>query len=263
MNEPVGRRVEVTATALEPVPVDFHTADEYVDLALINHPRLLALRQGRLVRMEQINLAWREVFPDLVLVGRVAHTWAPTRDAEHQSMASDPYNPTQSGGGLALQWKLDLHRRLAKVDQQRLAHRKARLLEEGERAALVMEIRKLHRELLDAHAMIDVQERAMRAARGWLAAEKQTWDGGLEDDMKELLRATESYYRRRVDWLTAIYEYNLAVAALSRAVGVDIARPPGAAGAAAAKSGSEADDAEATEAPGPAEEEVLKKPVGE
>jgi outer membrane protein TolC len=73
----------------------------------------------------------------------------------------------------------------------------------------------------DARAMIEVHEKAYKAARGWLSAETQAHDDGFQE-FAEVLRAMESYSRRRMAFAQSIYDYNIAVAALSRAVGMDL-----------------------------------------
>ena len=66
-----------------------------------------------------------------------------------------------------------------------------------------------------------VYEKAMRAARGWMSSESQMAKGGFSD-YRDLLNSMEQYYRRKIAWLEGIYRFNVQVAALSRAVGVDV-----------------------------------------
>lgn len=213
---PVAAAGELTAVVVPEVP-----SAAFEALALANAPRLLAQRNGVQARLIQVDLAQNQLWPEVVFVARLAHTYAPTRDATTDSLATNPNNSATSGVGVALRWSLDLFRQLEKIDQARLDARQAVLQTQGEAQKLRTEVRQLVREMNDARALIDIQERAMKAARGWLAAESQAYEDGFQE-FAEVLRATETYYRKRLAHADAVYAYNIAVAALSRAVGMDL-----------------------------------------
>lgn len=224
----VGERHEMPVRADgELVPVEFEVLPSavYEELALANNPRLLAMRGGARVEVLQAELAADNLWPDVLLIARYASVYAPSRETTQDSVATNPNNSATSGVGITVRWNLDLFRNLAKLDQAQAKAAQARLAEQGEREKHRAEVRNLYRELVDAKAMIAVQDKAMRAARGWLTSEQQAYDDGL-GEFPELVRALETYFRRRLAWADAIYQYQLAVAALSRAVSQDIARIP-------------------------------------
>lgn len=210
---------------LQPLPFTRHPMGVLEGLAAANHPRLMARRGGTLVRLDQLQLAKDQRWPDVVLTGRVAYTYAPTRDVEDESLASNPTNPTQSGGGVAVRWPLNPFRQSAKIDQAEVALRKARAEQRADEDKIRLEVRRLARELRDADEMVDIHDKAMRAARGWLRAESEMHEGGFTG-YDQVLRSIEQYYRRRLDWLNSIYKLNLTVAETSRAVGVDLSAAP-------------------------------------
>ena len=194
-------------------------------LAASNHPRLVARRGGTMVRLDQVRLARGQRWPDIVLTGRIAYTYAPTREVdEGESLASNPSNPTQSGGGVALRWPINVVRSSAKIDSAKVALRRARADERADVHKTRLEVRRLYRELRDATDMVAIHERAMRAARGWLRAESEMHEGGFTG-YDEVLRSIEQYYRRRLTWLNSIYAHNVLVAETSRAIGVDLSVP--------------------------------------
>ncbi len=213
---PVEAAGELTAVAVPELP-----SAAYEALALANAPRLLAQRNGIQARLIQVDLARNQLWPELVFVARLAYTYAPTRDATTDSLATNPTNSATSGVGVAVRWSLDLFRQLEKIDQAKLDARQAVLQTQGEAMKLRNDVRQMYREMVDARALIDIQERALKAARGWLLAENQAYEDGFQE-FPEVLRATETYYRKRMAHAEAVYTYNLAVAALSRAVGMDL-----------------------------------------
>lgn len=259
MDAPVGTEVKPVHQGLVAVTLEPRPSAHYEALALANHPKLVALRGGTMVRAWELALAKKGLLPDVLLTGRVAYTYVPTRDlGSEESIAANPTNPTQSGAGIAVRWPLDIFRQMARIDAAEVAHRKASLDERGEMQKIVLSIRKLHREMVDAGHMVGVYERAMKAARGWLRAESEMHEGGFQE-YEEVLKAIEQYYRRRLDWLRGVYDYNVAVAAMSRAVGTDItlARPDAAALKTAARTPQ---DAQPTAGPSNAKEAAKPAP---
>jgi outer membrane protein TolC len=197
--------------------------EAYEGLALANAPRLLAMRQGTRARLLQVEAARANLWPDLLVVARAAYTKTTATDTSATgTLASNPNNTASSGAGLAIRWSLDLFRTLVRVDQAEIDWRQQVQLEAGERDKTRMDVRQLYREMVDAQAMVAVQEKAMKAARGWLSTETQRYEDGFADDMIESQRALESYYTRRVAFLQATYQLHVAVASLSRAVGMDV-----------------------------------------
>jgi len=226
MDDPSGFEVEaagdLTSVAIPDLPIEAIEA-----LATANAPRLLAYRGGVQARLIQVEVVRAQRWPDLLFVARVAGTYAPTRDSNADSLASNPSNTAVTGLGVVLRWTLDVWRSAETVRQAELEARQAGLALRGEIAKVRADARQSWREMTDARALIAVQDKACRAARGLLTSEAQAWDDGI-GDYAEVLRAMESYTRRRLAFAESIYTYNLAVAALSRQVGADLTRLAGA-----------------------------------
>ncbi len=206
---------------LKPIQFQILPVQAYETVALANTPKLLALRAGVAAKLEQLELAHNNLYPDIALVGRLAGVYAPTRNIQTDSVASNPNNSTVSGGGIAIRWNLDIFRGMARVGQAQVEADQAVQYEKGERERTRMEVRQFYREMVDAKAMVPVKERARKWAQGWLNSASQMYEDGFEE-FPEVLRAMEAFYRNKIAHLEAIYNYNVAVAALSRATGMDI-----------------------------------------
>ncbi|GEM_PF-1137788 len=223
LNEPSTTIVKAKAEdGLEPVEYTLLPSRVYEELAIANHPRLAAKRGGLFVKLQQVRYERNKLWPDVVLVGRFAYTYSPAI-ATDTNVAENPTNPTVSGGGVALRWRLDFFRQFAKIDKAEVAHRRASLRLQADKQKMRLQVRKLYRELRDAKAMVDVYDRAMRAARGWLRTEEEMQGGGFSE-YRELARSLEQFYRRKLTWLETIHRHNVLVADLSRAVGTDITK---------------------------------------
>ncbi len=211
-----------TTSRFDAIEFPLQTTEFYEQYAAAHNPKLQALLAGSQARAIQVQLAKDQLWPDLVFVGRLAGTYAPSRATTQDSIATNPNNTATSGIGVALRWNTDIFRLWVKVDQAEVDWHAQVLQEQGERSKALMELRQVYRELADMRAMLEVQRDAMKAARGWLTAEQQRYEDGFADDMTEVQRAVEAYYRRRVTYFEAILNYNVQVAALSRAVGTDV-----------------------------------------
>jgi outer membrane protein TolC len=215
--------VQPDFTAFKPLQFTTLPLAAYEALALANSPKLLAFRHGVAARVEQVQLARNNTLPDVGLILRVAGTYAGSQTGTVTgSLGAIPGNGIDFGGGLGLRWSLDIGRLLAQLSQAKVQADQASLAEKGEIEKTRMDVRQLYREMTDWRAMVDVHEKAKTSAQGWLNATMQSYDDGFESDYNEVLRAIEAYYRRRITWTDAIYNYNVAVAALSRAVGMDV-----------------------------------------
>ncbi len=222
MAESADVQVAPDVEAFKPLEFPVLPVETYELLALANAPKLLAFRHGVAARVEQVALARNNTLPDIGLVARVAGTWSRNDSVTTGSLGAIPSTGFDFGGGIAVRWSLDIGRLLAQIDQAKVQAEQAQLAETGEREKTRMEVRQLYREMVDWRAMVAVHDKARTSAQGWLNATMQTYDDGFESDYNEVLRAIEAYYRRRLTWQDAIYNYNVAVAALSRAVGMDV-----------------------------------------
>lgn len=223
MNDPADLDIDPQAE-FKPILFDVLPGEAYEALALMNSPKLLAMRNGTQARLVQVQLAKDQMYPDIVLVARIAGTYAPTRNTTPDSLVTNPNNTASSGAGVAVRWSIDLFRNLAKIDQADIDYRQQVLQEAGEREKARMDVRQMYREMVDARAMVGLHEQAMKSARGWLNSENQKYEDGFADDMTQVQFALEAYYRRRISYFESILSYNLSVAALSRATGMDVSK---------------------------------------
>jgi len=209
------RDTEMIPVAFKPLPVE-----EYQRLARLNRPQLVALRGGVLARRAERDLYRANRLPDLFVAGGWTYANATNVDAPSGPLTTNGFQYNYGGAFLGLRWSLDLGR----FHRATEAEAELAKLEAQETAALEgvdLEIDQLYREATDNLALLDVFESSMKAARGWLNAENDLYQSNLQD-LKDVLIPIEQYYRRRLAYLEAIYNFNVSVAKLSRAVGVDV-----------------------------------------
>ncbi len=211
---------EMAAPELEPLPVA-----AYETVAVANHPREVARRGGLLLRIDQLRYERNKLLPDVVLTGRLATTYAPGTQQTNDSLADNPTNPTQSGAGIAIRWRVDLFRQLDRIEQTAATMRQERARNEIERQKMRVDVRNSVREMIDLKEMAAFHDRALRATRGQMVAATDMADKGL-GSRAAAVGAIEQYVRRRLAHADNLYRYQIAVAELSRAIGVDVRSMP-------------------------------------
>ena len=82
-----------------------------------------------------------------------------------------------------------------------------------------LEVEKLFLEMNDAQSILSAQAGALKAARSWVLAKTDLYQYGLAE-LRDTLDGLVQFFTSQMAYLQAIYDYNVAVAALERATGM-------------------------------------------
>ena len=199
---------------------------EVVDRAVEQRPELLALRTGIKARTAEVAARLSAFFPDLVVVGQFRYGYSNVAQPQPSPFAVDPFNTYSGGGGVALRGDLEIGKKIGELREARanLAKLDAEAAE-AERGVR-LEVEQLWREMTDARALVDAQKDAMQAARGWVIAKTDLYENGLAE-INDVMTGLVNFFQTRMDYQKSIHDYNVAIAALERATGMDLV-PPGA-----------------------------------
>jgi outer membrane protein TolC len=88
---------------------------------------------------------------------------------------------------------------------------------------IVFEVRRAYHDLIEAQARLEALRRGERNGKAWLTSVAQNFAAGLAE-ARDFADALKPYFELRIRALQAIYDVNLAAAALGRAVGGDVAK---------------------------------------
>lgn len=218
---PPGTEVELAEQALVPTQFELLTADEYVRLAMAHEPSLQIGRAGITAQHALADAKEAELWPDLVIIGSVAAADAPEIENQPSRFANDPYNATSAGALLGLRWNLDVPQRLFRADEARAKALKTEFDVEVQKDLVEVKVRQLAQDLANKRELIDAYATAQKAAQGWLTATWDTYDAGF-GTFRDYMDALVQFYTRKVGYLQMVYDHNVLVMELSRAVGVDI-----------------------------------------
>lgn len=209
------------AGELQPLSFRDLSQEDLLSLASGHRPELLALDAAGRASQAGISLEKRKWAPNLFLFGTfsLAKAWAV--EGQGSPFAYDPFNSWFGGGGLGMQWELDVGARLAGVDEASARYRK---YEAQYRTVLLqtrMELAQKLGEVLDCRELMVLNRKAHKAARGWVMAKTDLYDSGVVE-LKDVIEGLTVYFKNKLAWQEAVLDFNLAVAGLAKACGVPL-----------------------------------------
>lgn len=233
----VARAALRVALGLQPTdPVDFDTGgpktvdlleepslDDLVRRALETRPDLLALRRGLKAREAEVAVRRSAFFPNLFVAGQFKYGYSNVADPQASPFANDPFNTYTAGGAIGLEMDLEIGKKIGELQEAEAEAERLRAeLREAENGVR-LEVEKTYREMQDARRMVQAQEEAVAAARGWVIAKTDLYDNDL-CDLNDVLAGLVQFFQARMEALQAVHDFNVAVAALERAIGADLTR---------------------------------------
>lgn len=144
----------------------------------------------------------------------------------------DRYNYNRVIFAFAMNWNLDFHNSYFGLKKARAERREAEHQREAARYLLGLEVEKAYRDLQHADRSVKLTEQATRKAKQLVVDQqvKQTVGGG---NFAELEKALTRWAEWRFKQFEAIHAHNVALAALSRAVGTSLGASPNSSAASA------------------------------
>jgi outer membrane protein TolC len=212
---------DVAPQDLEAPQAKLKTIDEYVALAAANRPELKMVSAGVALRTQEVLIRERMFYPDLALAGffRAQYTSSATR--QRSPFAYDPYNDLAGGFALVVRSTFDIPIKNAQLDQSRAELAKLEAQQRLLTGAVRLEIEKLVGDLKDALGRSVAYADAERSARRWSTAAFANFEVGT-GDTRELVDAFGAYAIASAEKLKGWHDAQLALWALSKAVGAEV-----------------------------------------
>jgi outer membrane protein TolC len=132
-----------------------------------------------------------------------------------------PFASWGYSAGVVFRWSLDLHLKTPRYERAKADYEAALA---GSRSALdwwSYDVEAAYESMMEARKRIDVLERGEKAAHSWLTAIAQNFAIGTAE-ARDFNDALVAYFDAHGRYLQAIYDFNVAVAQLSRVVGTDV-----------------------------------------
>lgn len=221
---PKGTTVPLAADRIEPESVDLKPLPDYQALALQNRGEWRQMQSGLRARQKLVEAKRSEFLPVMVLGGRMAYGYSPLVQDQPSIFSYDPFNFRLGGVGLGLKWDFQPGSTRGKVAQEEAERRKLVEKEPFAREGIQMQVAKAYEEAKEARDNADSYRRGMKAAKAWLGSTVLGHSVGTAQ-AADALEAYAAYAKTRKDYYEAVFQYNLALAELSKAVGAEVLSP--------------------------------------
>jgi outer membrane protein TolC len=198
--------------------------DHYRSLAMKNRPEAKLADAGVEARKTQEKLARMNFLPDLGAVVKLGYGYGNAASTEMRTLYyTGRLNFSNVYFGLAMSWDLDFHNDAFALRRAQAHRREAEYKREAARRLLLLEVEEAYRGVLDAEQQLRFAELARDKSWKLVISEQTSGSIGVsnfEDLRRALTKWAEFEFRR----FEAIMKRNTALAKLSRATGVQLAR---------------------------------------
>ncbi len=203
--------------ALVPLSVEVDPLSVYVARVVERHD-LKQLRAGIRAKDAQVKAIRSDYYPQFFVGGQFKYSHASNRDDQSSPFARDDFNFLQAGAIIGLKQSLSFGLTAARVRKVELERRKLTYLDQLASMGAVIQIERIHGDLLEAQANVAAAKKARRATRRWFLSARDGFNAGLED-ASEMIDAVKEYSIIRAKYFGAVYQFNKAYGALQRATG--------------------------------------------
>ena len=192
----------------------------YLEAARLFRPEINMARAGIAARNAQLRLERSRYYPDLAVGLSAKWAKAPEVTDQQNPFVHDGGNYFHYGAALVLRWKLDFLPQSARVAQAAAQVEEIRATERYALGGVAVEVENAYIEARDAQKRLDAHTRALKLAKQWLIKVQQGIDVGTFEE-EDIADPAKEYALKRFNQLSAIFDYNVAVAKLAQATGWD------------------------------------------
>jgi len=195
--------------------------DEILRRALQQRPEARAANEGVAARQSLVDLARARLWPDVGIVGGVRFTSTTNADNPPSPFVNNPYHESSGFVALGMQWTLDVPQKLARLRQAEAELHEAIAMQVGSEQLVRLDVQQALGDLADARVRIERYGNETQIGKQLANQAGVAFDSGL-GDARELLEGTLLFMRADGERLKALYDAQLAWAALERAVGAPL-----------------------------------------
>lgn len=210
---------------LAPLEGNLPGVKELLSAALNNRPEVRLLAMALNAKKAEAKLAKAFLFPDIGAFATGTFSFSNTAENQTSPFAYDPYNQTYANIGIGIRYSLDIGVKLGKARETAANEKQLASLQQAALGGISLEIEKLYNDANAAKERTGIRESGDKAARQWLIAVVSDFTVG-NAETRDLMEALLASGDNHAKYLQSILEYNLAVGALSRAVGQDSVLKP-------------------------------------
>lgn len=183
---------------------------------------LRGLREGVTAREALARKAFSDQLPNLALLGLFSYSVGTSAEDNPDPFANDPFNVFGYGFMFGLDWRLSLSELFSEPAQADAQAIKARAELKGRERAAYLELSERHAQVRRYEATLAARDEAARAGKQWMVASMMSKSAGLLTS-DQATQSLTGYFTSSLAREQSIFEYNLAIARLWAAAGLDLA----------------------------------------
>lgn len=223
---PLGQPLAIEQPELEePDDLTLMDLSKYLSLAEGYRPELQMLRHGTDAKLALLKVEQRSWLPDFFIAGFLRASYSTVAQDQLSPFARDDFIFFDAGVGLGLRFDFDIPVKLARIRHAEAEFAEFQSQRAFARQGIAIQIEQHYREALAAQKTVAIYKKARKAADKWMTRTMLAFASGLVEtrDVSDALLAAA---KARGDYIQAIYALQMALAHLSRSVGIDIAQAP-------------------------------------
>lgn len=210
--------LELTDTRLLRVGDPIDNLNAYLARAKERRPEFRQVSEGLQARKELVAAARAARYPDIFLGGRLSWAHSEGRDRVHNPWIQDEFNHFWGGLALGLKWKLDFGITSAKISEEQAQYDKLISTKYFAEENIPLQITKFYDEGMEAASSIEATKGGYESSKKWAVTAIANFDFGV-GPAKEIFDSLQQYAKMRGAYFQSVYNYNLALANLSYAIG--------------------------------------------
>jgi len=199
-------------------------ADALLARALQQRPETRAAQEAIAARQALVDLARGRLWPDLGLVGGARFTETTNASNPSSPFVSNPYHEASGYIALGLQGTFDIPQKLARLRQAEADLQEAVAMNVGAQQLVRLEVQQALGDLGEARIRVERYARETEIGKKLSTQAAVAFDSGL-GEARELLEGTLLWARADGERLKALYDAQLAWAAIEKAAGGPLSPP--------------------------------------
>lgn len=200
--------------------------DSLIAIAAVQRPEWRQLNAGISARRSLKSAATAAFYPNFFLAGGWRYGIAPNRTDQHNPFVKDDFNFSSLGMFIGMRQSFEWGLLNAKRNKARAQLLELKSQERAVAEGIRLDVSRAHADCAAAEAGLESAHEGRRLGRQWVSLARDEYEFTEEaQDLKALVSAFEGFAETEQTYHQAVYDYNVALARLERAVGVAFTSP--------------------------------------
>ena len=219
---PPSAEVLLAEGRLKPYPLTLPPLEDLWGAARRERLDLRGLREGVEARESLARKAVADQLPNIALLGLFMYSIGTSADDSPDPFANDPFNTFGYGFMFGLDWRVSLGDLLSEPARADAALIKARAELAGREQEAYLALSERHAQVRRYEGTLAARAEAARAGKQWMVATLMSKSAGILTS-DQATQSLAGYFTSSLAHEQSIFEYNMAVARLWAAAGLDLA----------------------------------------